>query len=77
MEPLTDGLVGVLSAAAARLRASLRCVDDLVGGVSAAADDLDDALVTASSAADDLDGVLALSCFSAGILFSVSVRMSI
>ena len=95
MEPLTVGLVDVLSAAAARLRASLRCVDDLVGGVSAAADDLDgvlvtaaaaaddldDVLVAAAAAADDLDDVLVLSCcgflmsFSAGVLFSGSVRM--
>ena len=42
-----------------RLRASLRCVVDLVCGVeaAAAADDLDDVLVSAA-AADDLDDVL-------------------
>ena len=81
MEPLTVELVDVLSAAAARPRASLRSVDDLVGGVSAAADDLDDVLVTASAAADDLDDVLVLGCcgvllsFSVDVLFSGSVRM--
>ena len=77
-----------------RLRASLRCVVDLVCGVeaAAAADDLDDVLVSAAeddlddvlaaaAAADDLDDVLESRCcgfllsFSAGFLFSGSVRM--
>ena len=55
MEPLD-----VPTAVAARLRASLRCVVDLVCGVAAvaAADDLDDVLMSAAAAADDLDDVL-------------------
>ena len=54
MEPLD-----VPTAVAARLRASLRCVVDLVCGV-AAADDLVDILGSAAAAvaADDLDDVL-------------------
>ena len=90
MEPLD-----VPTAVAARLRASLRCVVDLVCGVaaaaaaddlddvlvSAAADDLDDVLGSAAAAADDLDDALESRCcgfllgFSAGFLFSGSVRM--